>query len=359
MVNFTVIAGGYTSFVASYLFNSDTNTVSLLGNYTTGPDPSWIIPHPTNTSILYATNEDDSGAVQSFTVTPDGVVSKALDTVPSGGSSPAFGAPLPIGGQFAVVNYNSGTGLIIPTTTDPLTFATNATLITFPPPAGGVSHPHMALQHGNETFVTDLGADKVWRLSEAPGGDPGHWAIHGFIQQPKGSGPRHMAIYNAELYIIHELSSTLTVQAIPAFPNGTSTLLGNVSIIPPNPPVGSLFAGGEILIPAPSAAFPTPYIYVSNRNTGTQDPRGDAINVYQRTPGSVPLTLVAQVYTGLDQIRGMQFGREDNGGDAYLMAGGVAGTAGVVVLKRTKGGAGLEIVANNTQIPTRTSFVWL
>jgi hypothetical protein len=36
---------------------------------------------------------------------------------------------------------------------------------------------------------------------------------------------------------------------------------------------------------------------------------------------------MTQVLTGLDQIRGMQFGGED---DEYLIAGGVAGTAGVM-----------------------------
>lgn len=151
------------------------------------------------------------------------------------------------------------------------------------------------------------------------------------------------------------------MQAIPPAPNGTTPFLGNVSIIPPNPPAGSAFAAAEILIPPPTPQFPVPYIYVSNRNTGTQDPRGDAINVYLRQPAStsVPLKLVAQVYTGLDQIRGMQIGRAENGGEEYLIAGGVAGTAGVVMLKRTHGGAGLEIIANNTVIPTRTSFVWL
>lgn len=42
---------------------------------------------------------------------------------------------------------------MIPTTSDPLHFATNANLITFP---AEVSHPHMVLQHGEEIFVPDL-----------------------------------------------------------------------------------------------------------------------------------------------------------------------------------------------------------
>lgn len=85
--------------------------------------------------------------------------------------------------------YNTGNGKIIPMTTDPLHFSTDAPLITFP--SDVQSHPHMALQHGDEVFIPDLGADKIWRLVQ--NGAPGNWEIQGFIQQPTGSGPRHIA----------------------------------------------------------------------------------------------------------------------------------------------------------------------
>ena len=82
--------------------------------------------------------------------------------------------------------------------------------------------------------------------------------------------------------------------------------------------------------------------------------------IYQRNNDSGPaLTLVAQVYTGLNQIRGMEIGNAENGGEAYLVAGGVVGTGGVVVFKRTNGGMGLMEVARNTDVPTRSTFVWL
>lgn len=103
------------------------------------------------------------------------------------------------------------------------------------------------------------------------------------------------------------------------------------------------------------------YVYVSNRNTGTQDPRGDTIAVYQRNTGSknAGLTLVSQVYTGLNQIRGMEFGRADNGGEAYLVASGIAGSGGVVVFNRIDGGKKLQEVARNVDVPTGSTFVWL
>ena len=52
MVNFTILAGGYTAYIASYLFDTDDNSLTYLDQYMTGGNPSWIISHPTNKSIL-------------------------------------------------------------------------------------------------------------------------------------------------------------------------------------------------------------------------------------------------------------------------------------------------------------------
>lgn len=102
-----------------------------------------------------ATNENSVGALQSFTISPSGALSSAAQTIASNGDSPAFATALTTG-QVAALNYGSGNGRIIPTTSSPLTFDNSASTITFPPPVGGVSHPHMALQHGNEILVSDL-----------------------------------------------------------------------------------------------------------------------------------------------------------------------------------------------------------
>ena len=52
MVNFTIIAGGYSTFIASYLFNSDANTLTLSSQSPSGDNPSWVALDPTNQSIL-------------------------------------------------------------------------------------------------------------------------------------------------------------------------------------------------------------------------------------------------------------------------------------------------------------------
>jgi hypothetical protein len=108
----------------------------------------------TNFTHHSATNENVEGALQSFDIVGS-VLSSPVDTVPSEGSDPAFAVALSTG-EVAIMNYSSGNGRIIPTTISPEQFGTDAPVITFPPPAGGVSHPHMALQHGKEIFVPDL-----------------------------------------------------------------------------------------------------------------------------------------------------------------------------------------------------------
>lgn len=362
MVKFNILAGGYDVFIALYSFNSETANLSLTAQYPTGADPSWISLHPTNKSILYAVNEvtTGNGSLQSFTISPSGELSAVVDTVPSGGESPAFTVALTTG-EVAVMNYNSGNGRIFSTTNCGLTFDDSAPTVTFPPPSRPtVSHPHMALQHGIEVLVPDLGGDMIWRLTRD--GEPGNYKITGSIPQPLGSGPRHIAIFNDRLFTLHELASTLTVQRIPAYPNGTSTIIDSVSIIPSNPPAGAVWAAAEILIPKPTHRFPIPYIYVSNRNTGVQDSRGDSIAIFEHVNRGKPdesLKLITQVFTGLDQIRGMEIGNDCNGSEEFLIAGGVAGTAGVVMYRRTEGGRSLTEVARNLEVPTRTSFVWL
>ncbi|KAH9896869.1 putative isomerase YbhE [Cubamyces lactineus] len=348
MVNFTILAGGYTSFVASYLFNSDTNALTLSNQSPTGANPSWISLLP-NTNILYAINEASPGGLQSFRIGEDGFLSSAVNTINAGGNISAFTAPLSTG-QVAVVNYGSGNALFVPTEeNDPAQFTTDYSLVTFDAP---ISNPHMVLEYGSEVFIPDLGADKIWRLAE--NGAHGNWTVHGQIDQPTGSGPRHIVTRGNTLYTVHQVSNALTQQHIPPAPNGTSIpLIANLSILPPGLPEGAVMAGAEILLAERSKHFPEPFIYVSNRNTGVPDPRGDAIAVFRVEPR---LSLVGFVYTGLQQVRGMQLGGPEK---EFLIAGGVAGDGGVIMLKRTEGGRNLTLLARNTEIPTRVGFVWL
>lgn len=70
---------------------------------------------------------------------------------------------------------------------------------------------------------------------------------------------------------------------------------------------------------------------------------GNSIAMFEHVNQGRPhkgLVLVNEVFTRLDQIRGMEFANEVQGCDEFLKGGGVAGTANVIVL-RHMGAAGI------------------
>jgi len=391
MVNFTILAGGFSTFIATYVFDSDASSLLLTKQTETGANPSWIATHPQNSSVLYAVNEiSPVGNLQSFSVGPDGGLT-LVDTVSSGGNGPTFTNPLSTG-EVTAMNFGSPNCSLVATVPgDPLHFQKDSPVVEFPV-NGGPSNPHMSLEFNGEVFVPDLGADKVWRLVND--GAPGKFKIQGQIDVAPGNGPRHIAIRDNILFIINEKTSTLTAQQIPAAPNGTTfPLIANVSIVPPEAGSNNVFAAAEILISEPSEKFPDPLIYVSNRNLGPDfDPRGDTIAIFEfknssspvvtrrqharqwnvrnvPAPSAVPdcdvegsvegsLTLLSQVFTGLGQIRSMTLGPVAQNADEFLVAGANVG-GGVAVFSRVDGGRNLTLVARNEEIANRTSFVFV
>ncbi|KAJ7618055.1 Lactonase, 7-bladed beta-propeller-domain-containing protein [Roridomyces roridus] len=351
MVKFAIFAGGYSSFIVSYLFDTQTYDLQYLQTISTSEDPSWLIPHPTNEAIIYAVNEVTPGVLQSYARSPGGGLT-LLDQVSSGGSGPAFCAPLSTG-QVVILNYGSGDGEVVPTVHGGSHFDNSTSvLVTFTPPPGGVSNPHMAVEHENEVFVADLGGDKLWRMGQV--GAAGDFGIHGLTQHPKGTGPRHFAIADNYIYVLHETANTLIKQSVPSYPNGTSPILYNVSTLASDAPPNATFAAAEILLPPPTPLFPTSYIYASNRNIGnTTDPRGDTIGIFEPET----LGVVKQVYTGLVQIRGMELGVGEEGQEYLVALGAVSG--GMVVYRRTEGGRALVEVARNSSAVARSSLVML
>jgi len=392
MVNFTILAGGFSTFIATYVFDSDTSSLLLTKQNPTGENPSWIASHPHNSSILYAVNENPTGDLQSFIVDDTGGLT-LVDTVSTGGNGPTFTNPLSTG-EVTAMNFGSADCSLVATVQDdPLYFQRDSPVVNFSV-NDGPSNPHMSLEYNGEVLVSDLGADKIWRLVKD--GEPGNFKVQGQIDVAPGNGPRHMAIRDGILFIVNELTSTLTAQQIPTAPNGTALpLIANVSIVPSDVNFNGTFRGAELLIPEPSDLFPDPLIYVSNRNLGPEfDPRGDSIaifefkNVTETTAGpddtvdnstlngrrrrrrharqfpiegptsSGVLTLQRQVFTGLQQIRSMAIGQVANGGEMFLMAGANV-DGGVVVFNRTDGGRNLTEVARNQDIANRTSFVFI
>ena len=232
------------------------------------------------------------------------------------------------------------------------------------------SHPHQVVLHParDELLIPDLGADKTWRLRKNA---KGAWEIAGHVSYKPGSGPRHLAFHSASaglfsfdaitrltvalsddiLYTALELTSEVTAHRVPPLPAQPIYITSVPTMASfPGPPAELGMLAAEILLPAPNKTFPTPYLYVSNRNDPS--PEGDVIAVYDVSDAE-KVAPVAEIRSGLKHLRGMVFGGPD---DKYLVAGGANGN-GVKVFERIDGGKGLKVVAA-LDLEANTRFLW-
>jgi 6-phosphogluconolactonase (cycloisomerase 2 family) len=224
-------------------------------------------------------------------------------------------------------------------------------------------HQAFYLAEHNEILVPNLAGDRVHRLTKSP--DDGKWKPFADIRYPPGSGPRHVEYYGrssellysmsiangfspieGHLYCVMELSNQIAKSKYPQAPTEAEIK----STLSNPPPVPHTMLAAELLIPQPNASYPTPYVYISNRNDPS--PEGDTIAIFSHDN----LELLAEVRTGLKHVRGMMFGGEK---DKYLIAGGADG-GGFKVFERIDGGKGLKVAAAlGDESVKPTGFYWL
>ncbi|KAF8602593.1 putative isomerase YbhE [Ceratobasidium sp. AG-I] len=349
MSAFIIFVGGYTGMITALSFNPGSTSLSTLSTTYAGTNPTWLAVHPTNKSVLFATQETYTGAVLSFAIGSSGRLTQ-LGSVSTGGASPVHLTTFNNGTEIAAINYEGGNGRNIALTADKGHFGTAYPGITFngsgPQPRQTHARPHQVIEYGSELLVPDLGADKIWRLSKSSSGGLQN---NGYIQQPAGSGPRHVITDGTTLYTLHELSNTLTQQVIP--PLGSSTqpaITASLNIIPSDSTNPSAHTAAELLLSPASSAFPTRYLYATNRGDAS-----DAITIISIAGNT--LQILSQVRTGLKTVRGAAFSPGDG---KYLVVGG-QDSGGVVVYERTNGGASLKEVARTSGLQNPTGFVWL
>ncbi|KAG9122461.1 hypothetical protein FRC07_001138 [Ceratobasidium sp. 392] len=320
----TLLVGGYGSTISRVHFDPSSKDLSVLGSFDSGPSPSWVSTHPLNNSVLFATNEEDEGRVISFiTNRTDGAAHK-VSSSSSLGKGPAYLAGLFGVRQVAVFNYDSGNGAFIPLKDDLLTLdEEHAQKITFD---AAVSHPHQAVEVRDEVLVPDLGAGKVWRLKQQPSDTPTpNWQVSGFVEQPAGSGPRHIAVDNGILYTLHETTSTLSSQTLPALDSGLAPQTISTLSILPDGANQTAFNAAELVLDKRRGL-----LYASNRNVATPaDPQGDSIAIFSYDPTG-NLNLVNQFFTGLNQIRALAHGGPYK---QYIAAAGQTG-GGLAVFEK-------------------------
>ncbi|KAI0785745.1 putative isomerase YbhE [Abortiporus biennis] len=350
---FRILVASYTNEVYTLLFDPDAPSLTLGSSVTVGHHPSWITPHPTDPTVIFAAVEQGDGRLVALKYDSDGN-GKVVANVPTLGDSPC--SILSTEQGVLIGNYMSGTVVTVPLASEPNYLAPSGNVVVKLTGSGpnqerqASPHPHQAVIHPDreELLVPDLGSDKLRRFAKD---GKGGWVPSIDLEYKAGTGPRHIAFYKDNLYTLLELSSEIVAHRFPPLPEEPMLLdtVPTMQEFPPPPAVLDMLAA-EILIPKPNEKYSIPYLYVSNRNDPS--PEGDVISIYS-IENPEKIVPVNEVRSGLKHARGMVFGGPD---DKYLIAGGVLG-GGVKIFERINGGKDLkEIVRVALDAPT--GFLW-
>ncbi|MFF7994260.1 lactonase family protein [Kitasatospora xanthocidica] len=183
------------------------------------------IDHPSYTAadpargILHAVIEHDAGQVVSFRIDPRSGSLVPLATAASGGALPCHLAVHPSGSHVFAAHYGDGVLSVLPTAADgPIAVGEPVQAVRHPgglTPDGRLTTPraHMAAPSPDGRFLlcTDLGTDRIHVYAVAPA--TGLLTGCRSTRLPPGRGPRHLVFHpsNRYVYLLNELSSTLTV----------------------------------------------------------------------------------------------------------------------------------------------------
>ena len=145
------------------------------------------------------------------------------------------------------------------------------------------AHCHQVYMFGEEDIVIpDLGSNKVWWTKIAK--DKSSWEIVGEILGfEESDGPRHCAVHpsGSHLYVLSELSNTLTVHTLPMEDLSKSTVVKRFSILPPedeNDKAKEVMTAAEICLLPPTIPNGPMLLLCSNRDTPR--PGGDSIALF-------------------------------------------------------------------------------
>lgn len=216
MSKFWVLIGSFSPLITTLQFTPNPPSLSLVSQFTAGGNPSWLLNSPKVPTTIYATDEGDTGSINSFTLNLGSGNLTKLATVPTQGGAPTHLGFVNNGAALGAANFGTGSAFIVNLdSTGSGQFSGGDSLVPFqgsgPLPNQASPHAHQVgmvyqsrplptslqtalffqvVPYGKEVLVADLGSDKIWRLTQ----DGSTWSIKGSIDQPAGSGPRHLVV---------------------------------------------------------------------------------------------------------------------------------------------------------------------
>lgn len=207
-----VYASSETGEIHLLRFDACVGKLESLGAVATVSKPRWLLVHP-DLPLLYAVSDANGGSVLAFARDRKTGALTKLGEASSGGAGPTH---LLLSGDaraLFVANYAAGSVSSIAVAADGSLGATLSTLQA----SGSGPHRRQTGPHahglalapgGRELLVADLGADRLFVHGIAA---DGRLSAGRELALPPGSGPRHVVAASRHLYLLNELTATLSV----------------------------------------------------------------------------------------------------------------------------------------------------
>lgn len=222
-----LLIGTYTSKEGSkgvyvHRFNTETGSSDSI-SMVEANNPSYLAISPSQ-DYVYAVGEDENSGVYSFSFDKKSGTLIPINFQPTLSSGPCYITIDPSGKNIYTANYGGGSISSFQVNTDgSLTPATS--VLSFQgsgPDTTRQKSPHlhsvMFTSAGDYLFATDLGSDRLYRLSSTNSPFEGQPSIDErslrVFDMPPGTGPRHFAFHPDDdkyLYILGELSGEVAL----------------------------------------------------------------------------------------------------------------------------------------------------
>lgn len=151
-MSFLILVGSFSPLISTLNFTVSPPSLNLVAQTASGTSPTWLLGNPSNSSIVYATDEIEDGALNSLVLDQKTGKLSSVASIPTQGGSPTHIGLVNNGTQLGVANYGGGSAFFTTLEADQLHF-TNPQLVQFDVPS---SNAHQVNRYTAKIFFSFL-----------------------------------------------------------------------------------------------------------------------------------------------------------------------------------------------------------
>jgi 6-phosphogluconolactonase (cycloisomerase 2 family) len=133
-MSFLILVGSFSQMISTLNFTISPPSLNLVTQTASGTSPSWLLGNPTNSSIVYATDEVEDGALNSLILDQTTGKLSPVSSIRTQGGSPTHIGLVNNGTQLGAANFVGGSAFFTTLQADQLHFS-DPQLVHFDVPA--------------------------------------------------------------------------------------------------------------------------------------------------------------------------------------------------------------------------------